>query len=664
MKKSSSKPNNQKTGKDTPGQKSIKKDLLFSTTGMVFVLIILLSCLSVFSIRYSTTTALEKSMKEASELVSEKIADKIGDYTALSKILILYTSQNNPTKTRLASFEQSLESLYQVDNVTLLGGNGISLSDGADYSSREAFLQASKLGSFLTDPIVEEETITFDFAYQEKGYVVLVSLPYQIFGDIITDVAMGSTGSTYILNREGGKVAHSDIALVTQKQNSIEDAKKDSRAYKTAARLETKMIQGETGFGFYSWKGGKMFGSYCPIEGTNGWSVNVSSTSSEFMASANLTMLIILIVGILGMILSILLILKTAAAIINPVRNVVQAITQMAAGDLDIHVETTKDNEVGQIAGKINDLAVSFQAIISDVNYILGSMSEGNFNVHSQAENSYVGDFKDILTSIRKINHSLSDTLGQIRLTANQVAQGSSQMAEGAQNLAEGAAEQTTSVEKLSDAMADIRQMVDNSAETTHETNNKARRIGEEARDSTEHIHELTKAMEQINQASSQIANIIKSIEEIASQTNLLSLNASIEAARAGEAGRGFAVVANEIGQLAKQSAEAAVDTRQLIQTALTEVENGTEIAGHTAAALETMASNISEVVDDIDKVAAAADTQASAIEQINEEMHQISSVVQSNSATAEESSATSEELSAQADTLNHLISGFILKEK
>ena len=251
--------------------------------------------------------------------------------------------------------------------------------------------------------------------------------------------------------------------------------------------------------------------------------------------------------------------------------------------------------------------------------------------------------------------------MGHIRESADQVGLGSNQMAESGQALAEGATDQAASIEELLATVNNLAEQVEYNTRTAVSTSQKADDIGKQAVASNQHIMEMTEAMGKISAASMQIANIIQTIEEIADQTNLLSLNASIEAARAGEAGRGFAVVAGEIGHLANQSADAVEDTRKLIEAAVHEVEGGSRIAAETAEALQSVIEGIGEIVKAGEEVATNSNEQNGAMRQINLAIEQISEVVQSNSAAAEESSATSQELSAQAVELNDMIEMFTL---
>lgn len=353
-----------------------------------------------------------------------------------------------------------------------------------------------------------------------------------------------------------------------------------------------------------------------------------------------------------------------AVSIAKPMQDCSQRLVNLAEGDLNSEIPVVEtEDEVGDLANATQKIVGGLKCIIEDIGYLLDEMANGNFNISTREADSYKGDFEPMLLSVKKINMELSSSLREIQDSSNQVATAAEQMARGATELAEGATEQAGAVEELYATTTDVASQVETNAKNTGEANTKANEVGKQAEISNEKMGQMTDAMARISQTSNQIVEIINTIDAIASQTNLLSLNASIEAARAGEAGKGFAVVANEIGELAKQSSEAANNTRQLIETSMHEVEKGTTIADGTAKSLHAVTDGISEIIGLIEAIKDASNRQAEAMEQVNAGIGQISSVVQSNSATAEESSATSEELSAQTETMNTMISRFTLKE-
>ena len=349
-------------------------------------------------------------------------------------------------------------------------------------------------------------------------------------------------------------------------------------------------------------------------------------------------------------------------ALVYPIRQLQEAVRKLKAGQLDIDISYKSPDELGELADDLRGACVQIHTVIQDMSYVLGKMADGQFQVSSKAKKSYVGDFQSLHTSMEQLNYQMKDVLHQIQISSEQVMTGAEQLADHAQELAKSAANETEAVNELSDTIQNVIQISNESTEGATNAAADMKNAAIRAKQSQEDMNQLTEAMERISNTSKEIEKIIETIEDIASQTNLLSLNASIEAARAGEAGRGFAVVADQIGKLASDSAQSAVNTRELISKCIVEVQEGNSIVENTMESINTVLGNIELFASLASGAAETSKAQMDMLKKVETEIEQINESVEYNSATAQETSAVGEELSTQATNLEQMVAKFVLR--
>lgn len=350
--------------------------------------------------------------------------------------------------------------------------------------------------------------------------------------------------------------------------------------------------------------------------------------------------------------------------LIVPIIKIRNKMGEFMSGDMHGSFSIEADNtEIGQTAQAIHDFQDYQSEIIDDISYLLGEMAEGNFVIKTKCEESYKGDYNDIIVAIRKINRTLSNTLSNINTASEQVASGAEQVSAASASLAQGATEQAASVEELSSTISIISTMINDNARDAVTATEKTAVAGNELAHTATKMDELVAAMTEIRASSDETKNIIKTIEDIAFQTNILALNAAVEASRAGEAGKGFAVVAEEVRNLAAKSAEAATQTTALIEGTVSAIGKGNSIVDSVVQNMNVVSNSAGEVADINEKIAEDSRKATEAVRQVSIGIDQISTVVQTNSATAEQTAAASQELNAQADVCENLINQFNLRK-
>ena len=398
------------------------------------------------------------------------------------------------------------------------------------------------------------------------------------------------------------------------------------------------------------------------IEGVDWW-VQTAMTIPHFDQEKNqLLFALILSEVIIFILVQIINFLRISNAL-KPLKKISEAGKEVAGGNFDVEIHYPQQDEIGELSRSISEVIGRSKKIVFDLRDRLDAMAGGNFTENLESE-EYVGDYAPLLESLKHIQEDMNKTLQEVHASSVQVLSSAEQVNTGAQSLSQGATEQASSIEELSANMQDISHSIQASTKTAGEAYKLQGEAGVAVLQSNEKMEEMRKAMDDITAKSNEISKIIKTIDDIAFQTNILSLNAAIEAARAGAAGKGFAVVADEVGNLAQKSAKAAQNTGLLIEETIEAVDKGAKITEETAESLNSVSKSTEEVNTLIEKISSASSKDLEGITSLNQGLQQISSVVQANSATAEQSAAASEELTGQANKMNELVERFQLKEE
>ncbi len=653
--------------------KSIRSKITLCLMATVLIALIAVGASSI-SLNYRSTIAtVEQMMSETAGLAAERIEQELSAYknVAMDTGCIPQLSDPDVSVEEKQAIINERVTMHGFQRGNIIGPDGISIFDGNDYSDREYVKQAMSGNIYVSEPLRSKITGELSIMVAAPLYaegihssaiagVVYFVPPETFLNTIVSSISVAPSCRSYMINREGDTIA--DVTLDTITTQNIENQAQSDSSLKELASLHRDMRQGASGFGSYQSSDGPRFMAYAPVNGTDGWSVAITALQKDYLANTYFGIIINLLVIAVSILASIAVALKLSSNISAPMHACAQRMKLLVEGDLKSPVPQVRgQDETAELTRSTADMVSGLNIIINDISYLLNEMANQNFDIQSTHRDSYVGEFQNILLSMRNLKVELSNTIRQIDTSAGQVSSASGQVSTGAQTLSQGSISQASAVEELAATINDISESAKKTAGAAEEAGQFVEQAGAQLGISVEYVKDLNTAMEKISTSSEEISKIIASIESIAFQTNILALNAAVEAARAGSSGKGFAVVADEVRNLASKSEEAAKATKELIESSVASVNEGSQVVNKVTQSLEKTSSIAGNVTTKMNIVVEAVENQTTAITQVTEGIDQISSVVQTNSATAQESAAASQELSAEAASLKRLVDGFTL---
>ncbi len=469
--------------------------------------------------------------------------------------------------------------------------------------------------------------------------------------ELMSEYKIGRKGYIMLLSENGTFLYHPQNDIIQKNLTDINISQNVSSAISSKSNKFLKYkAQGRTKYGSLQ------------HAGDTGYVVLSNLPMSEYYEILIVMVLSLIVLFAVGIILITFSIKKSAASLSKPILELNQTAQQLAAGNLDVNLSITSKNEIGELGASIQKTVnrlKEYIVYIDETAETLAQIADGRLSI--QLKNDYVGEFQKIKNALLNISDSMNQVMVGINESSEHVSVGASELASASQVLAEGAEEQAASIEQLTATTNTVAEQVENNRKEAEASAKATARATTMIEENQENMKLMMDAMNNIHQTSQQVVGIIQTIEDIASQTNLLSLNASIEAARAGEAGRGFAVVADEIGKLALESSQAANTTKELIEVSMEEIRKGSGIAVHAMDSLKESVNAVDHVNEMIQKTSENIAVQAENMNQLRIGIEEIAHGIQDNSAASQETSATSEELASQAEMLNQMVQKFDL---
>ncbi len=675
---------NQQTIKTTGTRKRIADEIMMHIGRSVIFVFLIVAVITICIVGWTIMTSKEKELTLESKAASNQLTAFLDQYTRGAEQLavnpdikhIMNEIKQGDNILKAEKMNSVMEYLINIANTDTenvmavwlsdLDANALAQSDGFvsdetwDITGRGWYGCITDKKTILTEPYIDSSTGKMILSaaapvYDDTTGAVIGAVGFDISLDHMTNVLqgykIGRGGYLLLLSKNGTFLYHPQSNFIEKKISEINISQNVADAVASKKSVFLK----------YKAEGVTKYGSLEPA-GDTGYLVLSSLPMSEYYAILIAMVVTLIILFAVGISLIALSIRRSAANVTKPILELNHTAQQLAAGNLNVQLAITSNNEIGELGesiGKTVNRLKEYIVYIDETAEVLSQISDGK--LHITLKNDYVGEFQKIKTALLNISGSMNQVMEGINASSERVSVGASELASASQVLAEGAELQAASIEELAATTNSVADHVEESRRGAEASAKETAKVTAMIEQNQTKMMMMMEAMNKIQQTSQQVVGIIQTIEEIADQTNLLSLNASIEAARAGDAGKGFAVVADEIGKLALESAKAANSTRNLIEISMEEISKGNEIATDAMNALKDSVNAVDHVNEMIKNTAQSSVVQAESMEQLRVGIEEIARGIQDNSAASEETSATSEELATQANLLNSMVQRFEL---
>lgn len=635
----------------------------------ISVLVAIVSLLVIFV--YMAATILTDNYQTEVSNYSQVYSETINQWTNLIRQQIENTAEKTDIIDEKLSLDERKALLEKAASETKFKDFSVAYADGKTYSDtdisgRDYFKAAQEGTTFISSPIVRKTdgslTIMVGSKIADSDKIVYGGIDVDFFSKLVDGIKLGKTGKGFIVDSQGTIIAHVDEDIVKNQINPINLAEEDS-TYKGMSLLVSDMITGDEGVDVYTLNDGKKYiCGYSPIPGPEGWSIVVMVEQDEVKDTLSPLFYVGIIVSLILIVIEIIVASGVVTNVSYPIKCATATIRNIAHGDLkpsDEKFKATKD-EVEILTTNLETTRANLAEYIGEIGQVLSAISDGNLDV--EITRQYDGDFVKIKDSLNKIVTSLNETMGEVSNASANLLEGARQVEMASQALASASTEQASAVVEITASIDNISKSVAENTDDVVKVNGLTQTARKEADSGSKQMGKMVDAMADISDSSRNIAKIMKVIDDISFQTNILALNASVEAARAGIHGKGFAVVAEEVRTLASKSSDAASEISEMIDDTINKINNGTAIAAETSEKLTYIVSDIEEIAGIMDRIAGVSKNQAEAIDQVDVGIEQISAVVQNNSATSQQCAASAVELSSQAEGLMNQVKQYKLK--